>query len=228
MAVLRSLLFALIFYGGTVFAVLGALPVSRFGSRPLRRYAIGWALFHRWCARRLLGISSRVEGEVPQGAVLVAAKHQSMYETLELLVILPRPAVVTKRELTEIPLWGGIARLYGAIPVDRAGSAAALRAMLAAARAAVGEGRSILIFPEGTRVSPGERPALRAGFAGLYRQLGLAVVPLALDSGLVWPRHGFLKRPGVVTFRFGETIQPGLPRAEAEERVHAAINALER
>ena len=228
MAALRSLLFALVFYSVTVFAVLGAYPVACLGAGAVRRYGLGWACFHRWCARWLLGIRSRVEGEMPQGAVLVAAKHQSMYETLELLLLLPQPAVVVKRELAEIPLWGRIARLYGVIPVDRAGSAPALRAMLAAAKAAAGQGRSILIFPEGTRVSPGEQPPLRAGFSGLYRMLALPVVPVALDSGKVWPRRGFVKRPGIVTFRFGAVIPPGLPRAEAEQQVWAAINALDR
>ncbi|HWL47918.1 MAG TPA: lysophospholipid acyltransferase family protein [Sphingomonadaceae bacterium] len=228
MILLRSALFAVIFYSGTVIAVLFALPVGLLAPRGLRRYATGWARFHRWCAAHLLGIKNRVEGVVPNGAVLVAAKHQSMYETLELLTMLDQPAIVVKRELTDIPFWGWIARRYGAIPVDRAGSAAALRTMLAGARAAAAEGRAILIFPEGTRVPPGAQPPLRAGFAGLYRMLSLPVVPVALDSGRVSPRGRFLKRPGVVTFRFGAPIPPNQPRATIEARVHAAINALER
>jgi 1-acyl-sn-glycerol-3-phosphate acyltransferase len=85
----------------------------------------------------------------------------------------------------------------------------------------------VLIFPEGTRVAPGEQPPLQPGFAGLYKQLGLPVVPVALDSGRLWPRNSFVKRPGIVTVRFGEPIPPGLPRAEIEAKVHAAINALE-
>jgi 1-acyl-sn-glycerol-3-phosphate acyltransferase len=88
-------------------------------------------------------------------------------------------------------------------------------------------GRAIMIFPEGTRVAPGEHPPIKSGFAGLYRQLDLPVVPVALDSGRLWPRNSFLKRAGTVTFRFGEFIPPGLPRKEAEARVHTAINALE-
>ena len=118
-------------------------------------------------------------------------------------------------------------RRYGAIPVDRAGGAAALRRMMRAAEAAIAEGRPIVIFPEGTRVPPGERPPLQPGFAGLYRALRLPVVPVALDSGRLWPRRRFVKRPGIVTMRFGEPIPPGLPRAEIEAAVHAAINALE-
>ena len=227
MAFLRSALFAIIFYFGTAIAVLSAFAVGLISPRALRRHARRWALFHRWCARLLLGVRSRVEGEIPAGPVLFAAKHQSMYETLELLVLLGDPAVVVKRELTLIPFWGAIAKKHGVIPVDRAGSAAALRVMLKAAREAVADGRSIVIFPEGTRVAPGEQPPLRAGFAGLYRQLRLPVVPIALDSGVPWGRRRFTKRPGVITFRFGEPIPASLPREEVEARVHAAINVLE-
>jgi len=131
-----------------------------------------------------------------------------------------------KQELADIPVWGWAARRYGVIVVDREASAGALRRMLREAKVALDAGRSIVIFPEGTRVAPGEQPPLKAGFAGLYQMLKLPVVPVALDSGTVWPRRG-PKRPGVVTIRFGEAIPPGLPRKEAEALVHAAINALE-
>jgi 1-acyl-sn-glycerol-3-phosphate acyltransferase len=223
----RSALFALVFYTGTVLAVLGATPLVLFARQRIPGYAVGWARFHRWCARVLLGIESRVEGAIPTGTVLVAAKHQSMYETLELIVILERPIVVLKRELADIPLWGRLAQGYGAIPVERTGSASALRAMLASARAAMAQRRAILIFPEGTRVSPGEQPPLRSGFTGLYRALGLPVVAIAIDSGRLCPRGRFIKHPGIITFRFAEPAPPGLPRKVIEARVHAAINALD-
>ena len=227
MAILRSLLFALVFYAGTIVAMLLALPASLRGDDAVRAHGLRWAHFHGWCCRNLLGIRSRIEGQVPQGAVLIACKHQSMYETIELVVILGAPAIVLKRELADIPLWGRLAQQYGSIPVTREGSAGALRAMLRAARDAMAAGRAIMIFPEGTRVAPGEHPPIKSGFAGLYRQLDLPVVPVALDSGRLWPRNSFLKRSGTITFRFGELIPPGLPRKEAEALVHAAINALE-
>jgi len=227
MAILRSLLFALVFYAGTIVAMLLALPASLRGDDAVRAHGLRWAHFHGWCCRNLLGIRSRIEGQVPQGAVLIACKHQSMYETIELVVILGAPAIVLKRELADIPLWGRLAQQYGSIPVTREGSAGALRAMLRAARDAMAAGRAIMIFPEGTRVAPGEHPPIKSGFAGLYRQLDLPVVPVALDSGRLWPRNSFLKRSGTITFRFGELIPPGLPREEAEALVHAAINALE-
>ena len=227
MALLRSLLFALVFYPGTAVAVLLAYPAALLGRGALTRVTIGWARWHRWCARWLLGVRSRIEGAVPSGAVLVAAKHQSMFETIEMLLYVHQPAVVLKRELADIPGWGWVARRYGVIPVDRTGGAAALRRMLKAGREAVDEGRPIAIFPEGTRVPIGQQPPLQAGFAGLYRALGIPVVPIALDSGRLWPRHGFAKKAGVVTIRFGELIPPGLPRPEIEARVHRAINLLD-
>jgi 1-acyl-sn-glycerol-3-phosphate acyltransferase len=227
MALLRSILFAIIFYPVSVVAVLLAAPAGLVaGRRGVQALANWWARYHRWCAVHLLGIRTRIEGAFPAGPALVAAKHQSMYETLELVVILDNPGIVMKRELAEIPVWGTLAQKYGLIPVDRRGGATALRRMLRAAEAAIGEGRPIVIFPEGTRVPPGEQPPLQPGFAGLYRALGLPVVPVALDSGRVWPRGRFIKRPGVVTMRVGELIPAGLPRKEAEAAVHAAINAL--
>lgn len=226
-AALRSALFVPVFYIGTIPFVLTALPAALFGRRATGAVARAWAVFHHLCVRWLVGIRCRIEGAVPQGAVLVAAKHEAMFETLELFRLLGDPVIMAKRELTAIPGWGRAARIYGVIPVDRGASATALRAMLRAAKAARAAGRPILIFPEGTRVAPGEAPPLKPGFAGLYTQLGLPVVPVALDSGRLWPRGRFIKHAGVVRFRFGEAIPPGLPRREAEARVHAAINALQ-
>lgn len=227
MNLLRSILFAAFFYPGSVIAVLIAFAAAAISERALDRVALGWARYHRWCARLLLGIRSRVRGDLPGGAVLIAAKHQSMFETVEALLVFDAPAVVLKRELADLPGWGAVARRFGVIPVDRQGGAIALRRMLKAAQQAKSIGRPILIFPEGTRVMPGQQPPLQAGFAGLYRALGLPVVPVAIDSGRLWPRRSFAKRPGVVTWRIGETIPPGLSRQDVEARVHRAINALE-
>ncbi len=227
MSLLRSILFVLIFYPGTVIYILLAFVALPFGAKAIKDHARRWAGFHDLCTRWLLGIRTRVEGTVPPGPYLYAAKHQSMYETLELLVVIEDPAVVLKRELADLPLFGLAAKQYGVIPVDRAGSAKALRRMMRAAAAARDVGRPVLIFPEGTRVAPGEQPPLQPGFAGLYKQLKLPVVPIALDSGRLWPRNSFVKHAGVVTMRFGEPIPPGLPREEIEARVHAAINALD-
>ena len=228
MAFLRAALFVIFFYPATMVAVLAAIPAALASRGALIAVALLWARYFRWCAAALLDIRTRIEGAIPKERVVIAAKHQSMYETLELIVLLGAPAVIVKRELGAIPLWGWAAQRYGVIPVDRTGGAAALRQMVKAARAAVAEGRAVLIFPEGTRVVPGARPPLQPGFAGLYRALDLSVVPVALDSGRLWQRGRFRKAPGQVTFRFGEAIPPGLPRRDIEARVHCAINALDR
>ena len=227
MTLLRSFVFALIFYPGTAGAVLIAFPLALIDQGSVVRQGIRWVRFHSWCVRHLLGIETRIEGVVPKEPTLFASKHQSMFETLELLRVIGDPAIVLKRELADMPFFGKAAGYYGVIPVDRAGSATALRRMMRAAAAARDARRSVLIFPEGTRVPPGEQPPLQAGFAGLYKQLRLPCVPVALDSGLLWPRRSFFKRSGVITLRFGEAIAPGLPRDEIEPLVHAAINALE-
>jgi 1-acyl-sn-glycerol-3-phosphate acyltransferase len=224
---IRTIAFSIFFYGLTVPMVLFVPFSALFGPRALRGYANGWAGLMRWSARLFLGIEQRVEGTIPDGPVIFAAKHESLYEAIELTRLLNAPATVMKRQLAMIPIWGWAARRYGVIVVDRAASATALRAMLKDGRAAMAEGRSIMIFPEGTRVLPGETPALQSGFAGLYRMLNLPVVPVAVRSGHVWPKNG-PKHPGTVVFHFGEPIPPGLPRAEVEAKVHAWINALQR
>jgi 1-acyl-sn-glycerol-3-phosphate acyltransferase len=226
MQLLRSVLYALVFYPATFLFVLTGLTVSLFGNRTTRSLVRGWASFHHRLAEALLGVHSQVEGGIPDGAVLIAVKHQSMYETLEMVRIADTPVIVLKRELSQIPLFGWLTRRYGVIPVERSAGSKALREMMAAGRAAAAQGRAVIIYPEGTRVPPGQKPPLRPGFAGLYRALGLPVVPVAVDSGRLWSK-GLVKRAGTVRFRIGETIPAGLKRDEVEARVHAAINALE-
>lgn len=222
---LRKWLFALVFYAGSVPILLLVPLVALFGQRAMVPYAHGWSRFHRWAAGTILRVRSRVEGTIPPGPVLFAAKHEAMYETVELSFLLGGPAVVLKRELTRIPLWGYATRVYGAIAVDRDASSKALRQLMKDAGVAKAAGRSVIVYPEGTRVPHGEAPALRSGFAGLYRALDYPVVPIAVDSGCFVPRGG-LPRPGVVTIRVGEPIPPGLPRRDVEARVHRAINEL--
>ena len=225
MRALRTLLYRLVLYVGSVPIVLLVPLVALFGQRAMIPYAHIWTRFHGWTARALLGVRSRVEGTLPAGPVLYAAKHESMFETTELSFLLHGPAVVLKRELSRIPLWGYATRVYGAIPVDREASAKALRQLVRDAGVARAAGRSVIVYPEGTRVPHGEAPPLRSGFAGLYRALDYPVVPIAVDSGRFMPRKGWAT-PGIVTIRIGDPIPPGLPRREIEARVHAAINAL--
>jgi 1-acyl-sn-glycerol-3-phosphate acyltransferase len=223
--VIQAVIYALIFYPATALFVLGCFVASLFGSGPIRSVVHAWTDFHHGLAK-LLGTRLVVEGTIPPGAYLIAVKHQSMFETLEMMRIARTPVVVLKRELSVLPGFGWATRRYGVIPVDRQAGAKALREMLAAAKDALATGRPVLIYPEGTRVRPGEQPPLAAGFAGLYKALGLPVVPIALDSGRVWGAN-LPKGSGTVRFLIGQPIPPGLKREDIESRVHAAINALE-
>lgn len=222
--ILRSLAFYVAFYGGGVFfVVFAALMIP--APRPVFRWAVRtWAGWHRLCARWLLGIKVRVEGRLPQGPVLVALKHESFFEAIDLTQLLDNPAVFAKAELMSIPVWSLAGRRYGLVEVHRDQGAKALRHMLAAARAFSAEGRPLALFPEGTRIPHGATAELKSGFAGIYKLLGLPVVPVAVNSGPLYHRRW--KRAGTVTYRIAEPIPPGLPRAEAEARVIAAINAL--
>ncbi|MBA3729394.1 MAG: 1-acyl-sn-glycerol-3-phosphate acyltransferase [Sphingomonas sp.] len=203
--------------------ILVAVP---FGARAVRNLVHGWARFHYWLVRNVLGIRFAWDGEIPDGPYLIAVKHQAMVEAVDTLRFAKMPVVVMKRELSHMPLWGTAARAYGVIGVDRHAGAAALREMMGEAKKAAASGRPVLIFPEGTRVGVGETPPLQSGFAGLYRVLGLPVVPIALDSGRLWPRR-FVKQAGTIHFKVGEIIPAGLKRDDIEARVHAAINALD-
>ena len=223
MALIRSTLFALLFYVGSAIIVpLGAI-LSLVWEPAIHGTARLWAhLF--WWLLPVLGIRVVVRGTIPQHAVIVASKHQSAFETIASLHLWDRPAVVLKAELMRIPFWGYLARRHGSIPVERDASTKAMRTMMRAAEVAIAENRPILIFPEGSRIAVGQAPPLKPGVSGLYKLLKLPVVPLALDSGKIWPRGAFVKRSGTITLVFGETIPPGLDRKEAEARIHAAIN----
>lgn len=226
MVLFRSTFYGAFFYTLSFFYVAIATLLLPLGQPAMIFAARNWAWFHRFCITVLLGQKVRINGEMPEGPFLYVFKHESMFETIEMLCLFRRPAIVAKKELTRIPLWGRLAVAHGVIPVERQAGAKALRAMANAAKQALAEGRPLCLFPEGTRVPHGERPPLRSGFAGLYKMLKIPVIPVAVDSGRLSPRGSFLKRPGVITFQVGEMIPPGLPRAEAEARVHAAINAL--
>lgn len=225
MVLLRSLLFALLFYPGTAVYVLAVIVMSPLGDRPVRAIVHGWSDYHHWLVRYVLGIRMDFDRPVPEGAYLIAVKHEAMVETVEGLRLARTPVVVMKRELTQIPFFGWVTRRYGVIGVDREAGAKALRTMLAEAKKAAEMRRPVVIFPEGTRVPHGEQPDLRPGFAGLYRALGLPVVPVAHDSGKLWSR-GLIKKPGVIRFKVGDIIEPGLKREDVEARVKTAINAL--
>lgn len=224
MAVLRSLVFYPLFYG--VSAVLTLLSVLSlpFGREALKKVVAFWGDWHFWCVQTLLGIRIVQHGSIPDKPVLIAVKHESFFEAIDMPRLFSFPTVFAKRELFLIPGWGTSARVYGLVPVARDNGARALRNMITFAKARVAEGRPLVIFPEGTRVPHGDEPPLQSGFAGIYKLLGLPVVPVAVNSGPVY--HRVIKQQGTITYVVGETIPAGLPRAEMEARVHRAINTL--
>lgn len=224
MLVLRNLAFYLVFFPASAFFVSSAAVAAVIAPRHVRMFPDTWSHVHRWCVRVLLGIEVRETGSRPSGPALYAFKHESFFEAIDLPTMLDYPVPFGKEELHRIPGWGRAFKGYGAVTVARAEGAKALRAMLAEARGYLASGRPLVIFPEGTRVPHGQRPPLQSGFAGLYKLLGLQVVPVAVNSGPLYQRGW--KRRGTITLHFGEAIPPGLPRDEIEARVHAAINVL--
>lgn len=226
LAAVRTIIWIPIFYGGSLILVLLAAVFAYSWQSAFFELVRTWGRWNRLCGRVILGQRLIIEGVVPQGAVFFLFKHESAFETIDLPLLLLRPVVFAKRELFSIPIWGRLAIRYGLIPIERSAGASAMRTMRAAGLAAIAAGRPLVLFPEGTRVPHGEAPPIQAGFAGLYKLLALPVVPVALDSGRVAPARGWIRRPGTITYRVGGAIPPGLPRSEAERRVHSAINAL--
>ncbi len=180
----------------------------------------------------ICGIRVELRGlhNLPETGVLIAGKHQSMLDTVAPFVFLACPTIVLKRELLNIPIYGWYAQRSGMIPIDRDGAAKTLRALIKSVRQRFDEGRQVLIFPEGTRVQPGAAPDYKPGIAALYRELDVACIPLATNSGLHWPAHGIARFPGTVVFEVLEPIPAGLKRPvfmrELETRIEAATLAL--
>jgi 1-acyl-sn-glycerol-3-phosphate acyltransferase len=226
LAALRSVLFVLVFYIGSVPIVVGGFISSFFWPAGLAAFSQSWGRFHYYCMRWILGIRVEIDGHFRHGPVLYAIKHESMFEAIDVLRVHDRPVTIAKRQLADIPLWNKVAGTYGMIFVDREGGAKALRLMMKAGKAYVAQGRPLLIFPEGSRIAHGETAPLQSGFAGLYRAFGLTVVPVAVDSGKLLSPGKFIRRSGTIHYKVGEPIPPGLPREEIEARVLDAINAL--
>lgn len=229
---LRSLAFNVGWYlGTTVIAVVG-LPLLLAPRRWVVGWARFWSAFILWWLRVTCGTTHRIVGRenLPAGPAILACKHQSSWETMSFTLLFPDIAIVLKRELLFIPVVGWAMARAGNIAVARGDGASALRGLVKQAKAAIADGRSIVIFPEGTRVAPGHRKPYQIGTAALYRQLGVPVVPMALNSGLFWGRRKWVKRPGVITLEILPPIPPGLSRdafmTTLQERIEGAAARL--
>lgn len=227
MALLRSGIFSVYLVLITVALAVPASPALIMSENAAR------AVIRVWCRsvlaglRVICGVSHRVEGaeNIPSGAAVVAANHQSMWETIALYSLLPWPAMVLKKELLRVPVYGWWAKPAGNIVVNREGGAKALRALTRAAAARVAEGGQVVVFPEGTRSDPGERRDFQPGVAGVYRAAGVACTPVAHDSGRFWRHPGILKLPGEITIRFLAPIAPGLDSRTFLSTLQARIEA---
>ena len=222
--VARSLIFNALFYVNITIRMIVALPTIllpySFLHGVLRRYASSTL----WFLRVVCGTKVEWRGreKLPAGPCIVACKHQSLWETFALFMLLPDPTYVLKRELMWLPLFGWLATKARMIPIDRGSHTKALASMTAAARREAARGRQIVIFPEGTRRPPGAKPRYLPGVAFLYAELGLPCIPIALNSGLFWPRRSLRRHPGTVLAEVLDPIPPGLEKREFLKRLQNA------
>jgi 1-acyl-sn-glycerol-3-phosphate acyltransferase len=208
----RTILFNLaaylnFFVQAVVFSPVLLLPERYFW--PVGRF---WVRSTLWLHRTITGIDDEIRGRenIPAGGFIVASKHQSAWETLRLVELFPRPSFILKRQLLWLPLFGWYLTKAHMIPVDRGRGSAAIAAMTRRAQKAIAEGRQIIIFPEGTRRPPLAEPQYRQGARRLYEALGVSCLPVALNSGLYWPRRSFTHRPGTIVATCLPPIPPGL------------------
>lgn len=226
MSRLRALLFNLAFFGFTTVMCIACLPVLLLPERFVLGVARLWARGSLGLLAGIVGLRWQVTGQehLPAGGgALIAAKHQSAFDTIVWTAMLPRASYVLKRELLRIPLYGWYLRRTGMIAVDRAAGASAMRGLIRDGQAALAQGRQVVIFPEGTRTAPGTEARYQPGIAALYARAGQAVIPVATDSGRFWGRRAFVKRPGMITIAILPPIPPGLPRDAFLSRLRDSI-----
>lgn len=226
MLFLRSLLFNIAFFGWTTVACIGLLWMLLL-PRPQMIAVVRWYMSTiAWLERTILGLRYEVRGleNVPaEGSFIIAAKHQSAWETMKLHLIFGDPAIILKRELTWIPIWGWYAKKARTIAIDRGAGGRAVASLVRNSRPVVAEGRPIVIFPQGTRVAPGKYSNYRIGVGVLYDELEIPILPVALNAGVYWPRHSFMKKPGTIMVEILPPIQPGLTRAQAMRELETRL-----
>lgn len=214
MLILRSIVFNVLFYANTIFWLIVALPTFLMPFWAIVEIAKAWGRVNLVLLRWVVGIDIEVRGaeKIPKGGLIVAAKHQSAWETFVLVTMFDNPLYIVKRELMWIPIFGWLMAKGRMVPVDRSAGSQALIAMAERARIEIGRGRQLIIFPEGTRRLAGAEPRYKYGVAHLYVAEGVPCVPIALNSGLFWPRRSILRYPGTVVVEVLDPIMPGLDK----------------
>ncbi|WP_022727823.1 lysophospholipid acyltransferase family protein [Fodinicurvata sediminis] len=229
---LRALVFNGLFYIWTTFLALAYIPLLFLPPRYIWAGGRFWARSVFFLLRTIVGLNWRLEGRshLPDGAALIASKHQSAWDTLVFVLLLDRPVYILKKELLQIPLFGSYLKHMGMIAIDRRGAARTLRSLQQQARARLAEGRPVIIFPEGTRTAPGETRPYQPGVAALYKTLEneAPLVPVALNSGYFWGRRSFLKYPGCITLQILPPLPTGLSRNEVMSRLRESIEEASR
>ncbi len=225
MLALRSAVFNVLFYLVLIVLMLVGLPTMLFGRHAVLRMANIWGksslLLLRWiCGTR---VEFRGLDNVPSQACIIASKHQSFIEIIAFASLYSDFTFVLKRELTRIPLFGWYLAQSDQIAIDRASGRSALTQLSRMAKIVLAEGRQVFIFPEGTRRPPGAAAEYKFGVAFLYAETGATCVPVALNSGLFWPRRSFIRRPGTIVLQFLPSIPPGLDRAVFHQRLRDVI-----
>lgn len=229
MAALRSILFNICFFGGSLFWSVVLLPFLFLPPAGVHRVvSAAYGGYLALICRYVMGLKLELRGleNLPAtGSYILAAKHQSAYETFTLTFMLRGSAMVLKRELTWFPLWGWYPARMGLIPIDRGSAMQSLDSIVRGAKKVKAEGRPILLFPQGTRVAVGDKLPYKIGVAKVYEETDLPVVPMALNSGVFWGRNKFLKKPGTVVFEFLPAIPPGLPPRQMMKKLEEATEA---
>jgi 1-acyl-sn-glycerol-3-phosphate acyltransferase len=222
---LRSIVFNAMFYLNTLVWLLLGLPTFFMPYRATIWVAKSWGRINLVLLRVVAGIDCELRGreKIPPGPLIVASKHQSAWETFALLPLFDNPLFIVKRELMWIPIFGWLMRKGRMVPVDRGAGSQALAAMAERARTELGEGRQLIIFPEGTRRPAGAEPRYKYGVAHLYVAEGVPCLPVALNSGLFWPRRSLELRPGTVIVEILDPIAPGLDKDAFFERLRNDI-----
>lgn len=225
MLVIRSIVFNVVFYVSLLGWLVIALPAFALPYRVVIAVAKAWGRYNLFLLRVICGLRADFRGleKIPPGPLLVAAKHQSAWETFALLWLFDDPAFILKRELQWIPIFGWLTIKGRMIPVDRSARPASLNAMTQRASKELAAGRQIVIFPEGTRRPAGAEPRYRYGIARLYQRAGVPVLPIALNSGLFWRRRSILRSPGTIVVEVLDAIAPGLDEDAFMARLQADI-----
>ncbi|WP_068305443.1 1-acyl-sn-glycerol-3-phosphate acyltransferase [Pararhodobacter sp. CCB-MM2] len=222
---IRSLLFTVQAYAMMAIMAVAFAPWAAFDRRGAWSAIHAWTGWVRWTASWMIGLKSEVRGPIPEGEVMIAAKHQSFFDIILICSVLPRPKFIMKKQLVWTPIVGWYAKRIGCVPVDRGRRGAAIKAMVERVNSGKQEPGQLIIFPQGTRVAPGVKQDYKVGVAVLYQELQNPVVPVACNVGVFWPRHAIYRKHGLAVVEFLPPIEAGKPMREFLAEVEAEVEA---